>query len=311
VIEKLVEAVNKMTLQLQEKKRPPREYSKEFLAKIVCFKCGKPGHISWVCQENIKPTNIVKDPDKNVTVSKETLQALLSLLDDKKEEGAHDQLTFLSFQKNRPIKTRELYENDEDEIMTAGTLTDEDEFDNEDLEDRIYGVSNSEDEYWFEDVWSSLSSSSTDLISFDSADETDENHEETDEGRDEILVSSLPPLYQDLDELNLTMTLSTTYLLGEGDEPIVDLLDFYYKEKIPEIAYRNAEFQTVEVVLGRQFHKTPTYDYDHDTVFDKLELALFFFSAIIRDSVKEPSTISIRCIICCCGSFSVAGLLEE
>ncbi|CAG8499128.1 13796_t:CDS:1, partial [Gigaspora rosea] len=33
IIEKLVEAINKMTLQLQEKKKPPREPSKEFLAK--------------------------------------------------------------------------------------------------------------------------------------------------------------------------------------------------------------------------------------------------------------------------------------
>ncbi|CAG8558826.1 18070_t:CDS:10, partial [Racocetra fulgida] len=154
-----------------------------------------------------------------------------------------------------------LYEDNEDKIMTAGTLTDEDEFDDEDLEDRIYGVSSFDDFLRLPSLamfhnqelceepemsWDSEDEYCTDLISFDSADETNENceeilinfKEESDESCDEILVSSLPPLYQDLDELTLTITLSTIYLLGEDAEPIVNLLDFYYEEKTPDIVYR-------------------------------------------------------------------------
>ncbi|CAG8550007.1 3302_t:CDS:2, partial [Racocetra fulgida] len=320
VIEKLVEAVNKMTMQLQEKKRPPREYSKEFLAKTVCFKCGKPGHISQICQENIKNVNtVVTDQDENVVVNKETFQALLSLLDNKKEEEARDQPTYLSFREedlslflpaerrgrkkpslNAPFKKRkgdsiepdgsvEEPKNEDNQVQEDVSMDEanlEDLLENENPEpskERLEEPSkesevprksedikekpvpkekltkrnklkrrlamsrdpelyeepsmswDSEDEYWFKDEQSSLSSSSTDLISLTSDEETDENC-------DEILTSSLPPLPQDSDELTLrprrAMTLSTTYLLGEGDGPIIDLLDFYYEGKIPDIANR-------------------------------------------------------------------------
>ncbi|CAG8775548.1 8349_t:CDS:2, partial [Gigaspora rosea] len=80
IMEKLVEAVNKMTLQLQEKRKPPREPSKEFLAKVVCFRCSKP---------DPKPTT--------ASATNVTLQTLLSLLEDKdKKEKIRDQHGFLS-----------------------------------------------------------------------------------------------------------------------------------------------------------------------------------------------------------------------
>ncbi|CAG8466295.1 15105_t:CDS:2 [Cetraspora pellucida] len=97
VIEKLVEAVNKMTMQLQDRKRPSWEYSKDYLAKVVCYKCGKPGHISRMCQENSSTTkHLDGGSDTSVTVNKEVLQALLSLTDSKKQEEPCNLTTFLN-----------------------------------------------------------------------------------------------------------------------------------------------------------------------------------------------------------------------
>ncbi|CAG8849704.1 28556_t:CDS:2, partial [Racocetra persica] len=78
VIEKLVKAVNKMTIQLQEKKKSPREYSKEYLAKAICFKCGS----------------------DTTLVNNKTLQALLSLLDNKKEEESREQMNYLNIRED-------------------------------------------------------------------------------------------------------------------------------------------------------------------------------------------------------------------
>ncbi|CAG8793425.1 21070_t:CDS:2, partial [Cetraspora pellucida] len=427
IIEKLVEAVNKMTMQLQEKKKFFREYSKEYLAKVICYKCGKPGHISRMCQENVSNTkNLNTGSDMNITVNKEeegwplfmpaerqeckrssvnvlfrefqkgstestrakinedliqkevsidealleelleeeteldrslkrkkvmtkrklknninivpeirstalycdvkVLDKVFSLILDSGSSGsiissyflreleitsflfevggvkvpvdvvATAEMSFLwedkeiivpvefcqitceFLERNRPSKTRELYEEDKDENMSEGSLTDEDaEFDNENLETQIYEVSSfddffqpipstimqghelheellmsweSEDDCWFDDKPLPFFPSNTVLISLDSDEEPDNSY-------DEVLISSLPlptpnstsNYCSNLSCENLlalrsscyALVLSTDKLVTKAYEPITDLLDFCYKKKTPEILYHNDE----------------------------------------------------------------------
>ncbi|CAG8543634.1 26142_t:CDS:2 [Gigaspora rosea] len=140
-MEKLVEAVNKMTLQLQEKKKLSREPSKEFLAKVVCFRCGKPRHLSRTCNENnsngMKSTaSPASDPKSSTTsTNNDTLQALLSLLENKeKEEERRDQHAFLSLyngplfllagrhERRKPISTLPYQKHKKDTEKTDPTL---------------------------------------------------------------------------------------------------------------------------------------------------------------------------------------------
>ncbi|CAG8668711.1 18965_t:CDS:2, partial [Gigaspora rosea] len=108
---------------MQEKKKPQREYNKDYLSKINCYKCGKQEHLSRNCYEPMKnPNNSSRsknNSNEHVTVNKETLQPLISIIDNNKtSEERKDQQTFVSLvgehERRRPITTLSYKKNKKD-----------------------------------------------------------------------------------------------------------------------------------------------------------------------------------------------------
>ncbi|CAG8509974.1 6310_t:CDS:1 [Racocetra persica] len=179
--------------------------------------------------------------------------------------------------------------------MLTETITDEeDEFEEEGLEDRIYGISDfdssslseftmlyksepyeeplmswdSEDDYWYKDVQSTISSSSDDLISFITNDEINKNSDD-----DEILISTLPPLNKSQNDFNMSCGDDSaiiyalqdprqvvSLLAEEANKPIIDLFDFYFEKRDPNVSYQIENIPKSLKKILRIFYKSINMD---------------------------------------------------
>ncbi|CAG8450955.1 481_t:CDS:2 [Cetraspora pellucida] len=126
---------------------------------------------------------------------------------------------------------------------------------------------NSENDGWFNDINSSIFLFCTELVLLDS-------DEETDNSSVEVIISSLLLPFSDkmsdyfrktpfeiflaLESPCYALILSTDELIAKSYEPITDLLDFYYEEKISEILYQRNALTSVEVPIDASKNKLAT-----------------------------------------------------
>ena len=127
-INKLTEAVNKMMIQIQDQRRPQRNYQPNPRNPnpnpIVCYNCGRPGHISRNCTTP-RQTPIANNPPvppSNDANPQEALLALMNLLQQTTQPEVSEECpAYLGFtaedtsiftsaevelRKNNPIETR-------------------------------------------------------------------------------------------------------------------------------------------------------------------------------------------------------------
>ncbi|CAG8662596.1 12150_t:CDS:2, partial [Gigaspora rosea] len=198
--------------------------------------CGKPGHVSQICQENISNgNNPITSADMDVTVNKETLQVLLSLLETKKEDESCDQMTFVSLREGEGP----LYLPAERQIpkQEENTISEDVSMDEASLEDLLQYEDNKDKE---DQEVLKKETSKPKIV-------PQENFKEVNKvkprplPRKKIVDDLSPKISNSLSDPRQAIVLSTNYLTVESLEPIIDLLDYYYEEKNSEIAYNISE----------------------------------------------------------------------
>jgi len=96
-INRLTEAVNKMMIQIQDQRRPPRSYQPNprnpNSNPIVCYNCGHPGHISRNCTVPRQPPVASNPPlqPPNSANQQEALLALMNLLQQTAQPEASEE----------------------------------------------------------------------------------------------------------------------------------------------------------------------------------------------------------------------------